>query len=267
MSNREFFCPNCNAILNDQPGFDPSIGVWTCTECGQCLYGDEVASTMQEFDGVVWYCDSCGAVLSLQAGFYDSCGTWYCTNCGYANQINKDEIYESEEDYQSKNRISESPNCGHTDQLIEEKTNDSEDDYQSSNWTFECPYCGSILNSQTGFDEDRDTFTCIWCDTKLYWDGDEYVILESDYDYDVGEDEKDEDEDEEDTSSFMSVSSPPSKSADESSKPVAEKGKKDDHSSGCFLLGCINGCFSLLILALVSGIVLWIILKTLFWLL
>lgn len=27
----EYFCPNCGATLNDQPGFDPNGGTWTCT--------------------------------------------------------------------------------------------------------------------------------------------------------------------------------------------------------------------------------------------
>lgn len=30
----ECFCPNCRATLNYQDEFDPSLGAWTCTECG-----------------------------------------------------------------------------------------------------------------------------------------------------------------------------------------------------------------------------------------
>ena len=144
--NDEFFCPNCNATLNDQPGFDPDIGVWICTECGQTLYGEDVEATMNQFDGVVWRCDSCGAVLNVQSGFDDSCGTWYCTECGHANSINEDEIYESEEAYQNSRK------------------------------EYECPHCGRTLNDQTWFDADDDTYTCSWCDTELYKDGDEYKI-------------------------------------------------------------------------------------------
>ena len=142
----EYFCPNCGSDLEDQYGFDPDNGIWTCTNCGKTLYGDDIAETMEQFDGVVWYCDSCGAVLSKQSGFYDSCGTWYCTECGHANRISEDEIYESEEDYQKSKK------------------------------EYECPYCGSKLNDQYSFDEDSDTHTCTCCDTTLYKDDDEYKI-------------------------------------------------------------------------------------------
>lgn len=30
----EYYCPNCGAILDDQQGFEPSLGTWECTECG-----------------------------------------------------------------------------------------------------------------------------------------------------------------------------------------------------------------------------------------
>ena len=142
----EYFCPNCGADLEDQYGFDPDKGVWTCTNCGETLYGDDVAETMEQFDGVVWYCDSCGAVLNKQSGFYDSCGTWYCTECGHANHISEDEIYESEEDYQNSQK------------------------------EYECPHCGSKLNDQYSFDSDSDTHICTWCDTHLYKDDDEYKV-------------------------------------------------------------------------------------------
>ncbi len=142
----EYFCPNCGSELGEQDGFDPNNGIWTCTNCGKTLYGDDIAENMEQFDGVVWYCDSCGAVLSKQSGFYDSCGTWYCTECGHANQISEDEIYESEEDYQKSKRV------------------------------YECPHCGSKLNDQYSFDDRSDTHTCTWCDTTLYKDNDEYNI-------------------------------------------------------------------------------------------
>lgn len=104
--DEEYYCPNCNATLNDQDGFDPDLGVWTCTECGKCLYGSDIEKTQVEFNGVVWYCDSCGAVLSLQDGFSDDCGSWECAVCGATNNISEDEIYESEADYQEKSALS-----------------------------------------------------------------------------------------------------------------------------------------------------------------
>ena len=97
----EYFCPNCNAILNDQIGFDPSLGVWKCTQCGQELYDDDIATTMESFNGVVWRCDSCGAILNSQSGFRDTCIVWVCTECGYPNSISEDTIFTSEDDYQN----------------------------------------------------------------------------------------------------------------------------------------------------------------------
>lgn len=97
----EYTCPNCGAILNDQYGFDPDDGNWTCTSCGQTLYGDDVYEG-EMFEGVMWYCDNCGALLNKQSGFYDGCGTWSCTECYYSNSITEDEIYDSEEDSQNQ---------------------------------------------------------------------------------------------------------------------------------------------------------------------
>ena len=31
MSN--YYCPNCQADLEEQDGFDPEDGYWTCAEC------------------------------------------------------------------------------------------------------------------------------------------------------------------------------------------------------------------------------------------
>jgi predicted RNA-binding Zn-ribbon protein involved in translation (DUF1610 family)/DNA-directed RNA polymerase subunit RPC12/RpoP len=142
----DYFCPNCGADIGEQYGFDPDKGVWTCTNCGETLYGDDIEETMDQFDGVVWRCDSCGALLNKQSGFYDSCETWYCTECGHANRISEDEIYESEEDYQKSKK------------------------------EYKCPYCGSTLNDQYSFDEEAETHTCTWCDIVLCKDGDEYKV-------------------------------------------------------------------------------------------
>ena len=143
-----YYCPHCGAILNDQPGFDPDDEVWTCTECGRGLYGDDIAETMTEYDGIVWYCDSCGAVLNKQDGFYDYCRIWRCTECGHFNSINEDEIYESEEDYQSGKR------------------------------RYTCPECGAKLRSQWEFD-DNDNWTCTECGTRLCMETDGFYTVDS----------------------------------------------------------------------------------------
>lgn len=97
----EYYCPNCGATLNDQYGFDPELGHFTCEVCGTELYDESVEETMGRFDGVVWYCDNCGACLNMQDGFSDYGDYWYCSECGHKNPINENEIYESREDYES----------------------------------------------------------------------------------------------------------------------------------------------------------------------
>ena len=57
----EYFCPNCGATLNYQDGFDPSLGAWTCTECGQLLMDDDVYDG-DTFDFVSLCCDYCGSL-------------------------------------------------------------------------------------------------------------------------------------------------------------------------------------------------------------
>ena len=94
----EYFCPNCNAILNDQYGFDPDKGSWTCTQCGTHLMDDDVYEG-DTYEGVAWYCDNCGALLNRQSGFYDYCGYWTCTECGYYNSISENEITNNDSSY------------------------------------------------------------------------------------------------------------------------------------------------------------------------
>ena len=67
----EYFCPNCGATLNDQPGFNPDGGTWTCTACGKLLMDDDVYDG-DTYKGVAWLCDKCGALLNRQSGFSDS---------------------------------------------------------------------------------------------------------------------------------------------------------------------------------------------------
>lgn len=91
----EYFCPNCGAILNNQSGFDPDRGSWTCTECGQHLVDDDIYES-DTYEGVAWYCDSCGTLLNRQSGFTDSGSFWRCTSCGHLNWTTEDEIIDNE---------------------------------------------------------------------------------------------------------------------------------------------------------------------------
>lgn len=97
----EYFCPNCGAILNDQAGFDPSYGAWTCTVCGTELMDDDTFEG-DTYKGVAWYCDECGALLNRQPGFSDSYDSWTCTECGHSNGTTEDDIYDSREDYEDR---------------------------------------------------------------------------------------------------------------------------------------------------------------------
>lgn len=94
MSFEDYECPNCGADLELQQGFDPDKGYWTCTVCGQQLFGDDEdeASSSRCFPGVVWHCDGCDAVLNNQDGFDDWDSTWICTECGHLNYIDESEI-------------------------------------------------------------------------------------------------------------------------------------------------------------------------------
>ena len=103
----EYYCPNCGADLDEQDGFDPSCGTWTCTSCGMLLMDDDIYAG-DTYEGVAWYCDECGALLNRQSGFSDSYDSWVCTECGHSNGLTEDDIYDSEEDYEnSQKRYSE----------------------------------------------------------------------------------------------------------------------------------------------------------------
>lgn len=90
----EYFCPACESILDYQYGFYPSVGYWTCADCGQFLFDGENEEIYQgeKYPDVMWYCDKCEAWLNIQKGFVDTEGTWKCTECGYKNSISESDI-------------------------------------------------------------------------------------------------------------------------------------------------------------------------------
>ncbi len=53
------------------------------------------------YPGIDWYCDRCGALLTGQPGFNDHHKIWKCRRCGYKNLIDIENIFDSEEDFQS----------------------------------------------------------------------------------------------------------------------------------------------------------------------
>jgi len=164
----DYYCPHCGAVLGDQPGFDPNGGYWTCKECGQFLTDPEdETDEPNRFDGVGWFCDSCGAYLNKQSGFSDWYSTWTCTECGHVNNLSEDEIYESEDAYQSSQSDEES-----------EEDDDGDDGYgYSDEWQYDnprrCECCDRLLNKQDGYEEWLGFFTCKKCGCYNEWSTDE----------------------------------------------------------------------------------------------
>ena len=88
----EYFCTNCGAVLNGQPGFKYNDGTWVCAQCGTQLYGEGIGDTGDNLSGVIWYCDGCGVIMNGQPGFDYYADEWVCTECGFLNDITADNI-------------------------------------------------------------------------------------------------------------------------------------------------------------------------------
>ena len=146
----EYFCPNCGATLNNQYGFDPDNGYWTCTQCGKVLV-DEDTYEGDSYKGVAWFCDDCGAFLNKQPGFSDSYGSWTCTACGHTNGITDEDI-------------------------VEESTS--------------CPNCGANLKKQFCYGDYLDDWECTECGAHLHhsYSSDPYSIVEENENDEYGDD-------------------------------------------------------------------------------
>lgn len=86
------FCPNCDANLTLQRGYDNNLPYWVCLGCGQMLINPD----MDNESDIIWRCDDCGALLNIQEGFNEDCGKFTCTECGYENVIDDSNLYESD---------------------------------------------------------------------------------------------------------------------------------------------------------------------------
>lgn len=153
----DYYCPNCGADLENQIGFYPENGYWTCTECGQFL--TDLNDSGNQYEGVGWFCDRCGAYLNKQDGFDDWCGTWTCTECGHENPISDDQIYDSEEAYQSSHS---SYNSHDNDD------NEDKDEFgYGEEWKYDnpqrCQCCGRLLNKQSSYNEWMNAHVCEGC--------------------------------------------------------------------------------------------------------
>lgn len=125
-------CPECDAELSDQSGFNEWDSIWTCEECGTelhhpylynededeivacCPFCDSELSAQIGFDDELpywicrecdailvnpdsgfeyaWFCEECSDFLNEQKGFNEDCGNWECTKCGHVNEIDLSEV-------------------------------------------------------------------------------------------------------------------------------------------------------------------------------
>lgn len=187
----EYFCPNCGATLNDQYGFDPSCGTWTCTVCGKLLMDDDVYDG-DTFEGVAWFCDGCGALLNRQSGFSDSYGSWTCTECGHRNGTTEDDIIDDSfscpkcgatlNDQWGFNKYNDDHECSSCGAKLHHCYSDDEYSVVEEETGPECPNCGARLKDQFCFADYQDNWTCTECGAHLHhsYSSDPYTIVEED---------------------------------------------------------------------------------------
>lgn len=94
MNDEHEFCPNCEANLTLQRGYDNSLPYWICLGCGQMLINPDIET---ETD-IIWRCDECGDLLNIQEGFVEDEGHWVCKKCGFDNKLDITTLYESEDE-------------------------------------------------------------------------------------------------------------------------------------------------------------------------
>ncbi|MDR1623010.1 MAG: hypothetical protein LBS00_11600 [Synergistaceae bacterium] len=124
---KESVCPECGAVLNEQPGFDTNVSTWACMKCGQVLVAED-KGVVEDRDE--YFCTKCGAVLNEQPGFnpYTYYGTWTCTECG---------------------------------QFLFDEDVDKGDSFSGVAWY--CDNCGTLLNKQPGFSDSYGSWICAAC--------------------------------------------------------------------------------------------------------
>lgn len=91
------YCPHCDANLTMQKGYSNDLTHWVCKGCGQMLINPGLSME----SCITWICDKCGNNLNIQPGFDETCGEWKCAECGYVNKISPEEVYVSEDEYQT----------------------------------------------------------------------------------------------------------------------------------------------------------------------
>ena len=89
------FCPRCEANLTLQKGYSNEVPYWICKGCGEMLINPTIDSDIS------WICDGCGTMLNIQDGFTEELGEWKCLECGFVNKIDVENLYLSEDEYQT----------------------------------------------------------------------------------------------------------------------------------------------------------------------
>ena len=105
LSNYDWYCDECNDLLNNQPGFDANCGTWTCSKCGELNYisSDEILSDSEiddfkssGYDSYNDYKNSCesydvyDAALAWQSRGYDEDYMFGYTEDELRSALNKD---------------------------------------------------------------------------------------------------------------------------------------------------------------------------------
>ena len=49
LNNYDWYCDECNDLLNNQSGFNTSCGTWSCKKCGEVNYIDE-SEILDDYD-------------------------------------------------------------------------------------------------------------------------------------------------------------------------------------------------------------------------
>ena len=129
------------------------------------IFGSIFGSISSSFrsSNITWYCDGCHAVMNDQPGFDTSTGIWECTECGELNDVTDDNVFGSEEEYQTHMGIPRCPICG--GMVV--------GDAPDATYWFNCPNCNVRFCLKDGelcdpFAPDEESGrTCEYCGKSL----------------------------------------------------------------------------------------------------
>ncbi|MCR4610544.1 MAG: protein kinase [Lachnospiraceae bacterium] len=94
MNDEYEYCPNCDANLTLQRGYDSNLSYWICRGCGEMLINPKIPAPSD----IIWRCDGCGELLNIQDGFSEDTDNWICTECGFNNDMGPKNLFESDDE-------------------------------------------------------------------------------------------------------------------------------------------------------------------------